>query len=109
MPSLLGISGSELADNLAKSTTNSLNSPVPVNDAKKYVKSIIHSKWQAQWGHKDTNKLDSIKHLIDCWPSLPTRKFDTVLTRLRIGHTRFTHRHLLSGNPHLFVQHANAK
>ncbi|GBN61190.1 hypothetical protein AVEN_227917-1 [Araneus ventricosus] len=93
------LSGNELADNLARSATNSFNSPVPVNDVKKYVKSILHSKWQAQWDLKNTNKLQSIKRLIDCWPSLPIRKLDTVLTRLRIGHTRFTHRHLLLGEP----------
>ncbi|GBN02691.1 hypothetical protein AVEN_237418-1 [Araneus ventricosus] len=61
--------------------TNSLNSPVPVNDVQKYVKSILHSKWQAQWDNKNTNNLQSIKRLIDCWPSLPIRKLDTVLTR----------------------------
>ncbi|GBM30273.1 hypothetical protein AVEN_26176-1 [Araneus ventricosus] len=99
IPSLIGIPSNELADNRAKSATNSLNSPVPVNDVKKYIKSILHSKWQAQWDHKDTNKLHLIKCRIDCWPSLPIRKLDTVLTRLRIGHTRFTHRHLLSGGP----------
>ncbi|GBM15893.1 RNA-directed DNA polymerase from mobile element jockey [Araneus ventricosus] len=99
IPSHVGIPGNELADNLAKSATINLNSPVPVNDVKKYVKSILHSKWQAQWDLRNTNKLQSIKRLIDCWPSLPIRKLDTILTRLRIGHTRFTHRHLLLGEP----------
>ncbi|GBL85742.1 hypothetical protein AVEN_193188-1 [Araneus ventricosus] len=66
IPSHVSISGNELADNLARSATNSLNSPVPVNDVKKYAKSILHSKWQAQWDHKNTNKLQSIKRLIDC-------------------------------------------
>ncbi|GBO19357.1 hypothetical protein AVEN_272638-1 [Araneus ventricosus] len=99
IPSHVGIPGNELADNLAKSATINLNSPVPVKDVKNYIKSILHSKWQAQWDRKDTIKLHSIKLLIDCWPSLPTRKLDTILTRLRIGHTRFTHRHLLLGEP----------
>ncbi|GBO00674.1 hypothetical protein AVEN_93673-1 [Araneus ventricosus] len=36
IPSHVGISGNELADNLAKSVPNSLNSPVPVNDVNKY-------------------------------------------------------------------------
>ncbi|GBN61515.1 hypothetical protein AVEN_100217-1 [Araneus ventricosus] len=99
IPSHVGIPGNELADNLAKSATINLNSPVPVNDVKNYIQSILHSEWQAQWDRKDTIKLHSIKLLIDCWPSLPTRKLDTILTRLRIGHTRFTHRHLLLGEP----------
>ncbi|GBM77937.1 hypothetical protein AVEN_31251-1 [Araneus ventricosus] len=85
IPSHVGISGNELADNLAKSATINLDSPVPVNDVKKYIKYILHSKWQAQWDRKDT-----ITRLIDCWPSLPIRKLDAVLTRLRIGHTLFS-------------------
>ncbi|GBN80061.1 hypothetical protein AVEN_112074-1 [Araneus ventricosus] len=99
VPSHVGISGNQHADNLAKSATNSLNSPVLLNDIKKYVKVKLHSNWQSQWNLKETNKLHSIKHLITCWPSLPNRKVDTVLTRLRISHTRFTHRHLLLGEP----------
>ncbi|GFT41243.1 RNase H domain-containing protein [Trichonephila clavipes] len=31
------------------------------------------------------------------WPVMPTRRTDVKLTRLRIGHTRLTHRHLLFG------------
>ncbi|GFY11795.1 RNase H domain-containing protein [Trichonephila clavipes] len=31
------------------------------------------------------------------WTALPVRRHDVRLTRLRIGHTRFTHRHLLLG------------
>ncbi|GBN10215.1 hypothetical protein AVEN_200672-1 [Araneus ventricosus] len=34
IPSHVGISGNEQADNLGRSATNSLNSPVPVNDVK---------------------------------------------------------------------------
>ncbi|GBN33704.1 hypothetical protein AVEN_61570-1 [Araneus ventricosus] len=109
IPYHVGISGNELADNLVKSATNSLNSPVPVNEyVKKYVKSILHSKWQAQWDHKDTNKIHSIKRLIDCWLSLPIRKLDAVLSRLRIGRITLDFRIAICywGNPHLFVQHA---
>ncbi|GBN88932.1 hypothetical protein AVEN_11797-1 [Araneus ventricosus] len=95
----VGISGNEHADNLAKSATDSINCPVPLSDIKKYVKIKLDSNWQSRWNLKEANKLHSIKHLITCWPSLPYRKLDTVLTRLRIGHTRFTHRHLLLGEP----------
>ncbi|GFX06671.1 hypothetical protein TNCV_382671 [Trichonephila clavipes] len=42
------------------------------------------------------NKLRSVK----CHRSIvmPIRRTDVKLTRLRIGHTRFTHRHLLFGS-----------
>ncbi|GBM67295.1 hypothetical protein AVEN_201224-1 [Araneus ventricosus] len=63
IPSHDGISDSELADNLDKSATNSLNSPVLINDVKNYAKFILHSKWQTQWDRKD-NKLHSIKRLM---------------------------------------------
>ncbi|GBM49865.1 hypothetical protein AVEN_44247-1 [Araneus ventricosus] len=99
VPSHVSISGNEHADKLAKSATDSINCPVPLSDIKQYVKIKLHSNWQSQWNLKEANKLHSIKHLITCWPSLPNRKLDTVLTRLRIGHTRFTHRHLLLGEP----------
>ena len=41
------------------------------------------------------NKLCQIKPTITPWSSLPCRKTDVLLTRLRIGHSRITHRHLL--------------
>ncbi|GBN27832.1 hypothetical protein AVEN_28130-1 [Araneus ventricosus] len=40
---------------------------------------------------------NSVKPSIGLWSALPMREFDVKLTRLRIGHTRFTHRHLFLG------------
>ncbi|GFU50726.1 RNase H domain-containing protein [Trichonephila clavipes] len=37
------------------------------------------------------------KPVTGAWPVMPLRRTDVKLTRLRIGHTRFTHRHLLFG------------
>ncbi|GBM41926.1 hypothetical protein AVEN_142903-1 [Araneus ventricosus] len=34
---------------------------------------------------------------IGLWPILPIRQVDVTLTRLHIGHTRFTHKHLIFG------------
>ncbi|GFW95390.1 RNase H domain-containing protein [Trichonephila clavipes] len=42
-------------------------------------------------------KVHSVKPVIGAWPVMPMRRTDVKLTRLRIGHTRFTHRHLLLG------------
>ncbi|GBM45095.1 hypothetical protein AVEN_152344-1 [Araneus ventricosus] len=43
------------------------------------------------------NKLHFVKPFIDRWPVLPIRELDVKLTRLRIGHARFTHKHLIFG------------
>ncbi|GFV45659.1 RNase H domain-containing protein [Trichonephila clavipes] len=49
------------------------------------------------WSQQLDNKLHSVKPVIGAWPVMPMRRTDVKLTRLRIGHTRFTHRHLLFG------------
>ncbi|GBM74387.1 hypothetical protein AVEN_161281-1 [Araneus ventricosus] len=57
----------------------------------------IHSLWQELWDLETRNKLHLIKPRINMWSIIPTRVTDVKLTRLRIGHTRVTHRHLLFG------------
>ncbi|GFY21429.1 zinc metalloproteinase nas-13 [Trichonephila clavipes] len=47
------------------------------------------------WSQQLDNKLISVKPVIGSWPVMPMRRTDIKLTRLRIGHTRLTHRHLL--------------
>ncbi|GFU59101.1 RNA-directed DNA polymerase from mobile element jockey [Trichonephila clavipes] len=39
----------------------------------------------------------TVKPVLGAWSVMPMRRTDVKLTRLRIGHTRFTHRHLLLG------------
>ena len=48
-----------------------------------------------------TNKLRTIKHSVNSWPSSVQKKrhMEVILTRIRIGHTRLTHGHLMS-SPH---------
>ncbi|GFW63561.1 RNase H domain-containing protein [Trichonephila clavipes] len=43
------------------------------------------------------NKLHSIHPSTAHWAAEPVRRHDVHLTRLRIGHVRLTHRHLLLG------------
>ncbi|GBN14231.1 hypothetical protein AVEN_113763-1 [Araneus ventricosus] len=64
---------------------------------KKSVASRISSLWQETWDLQVHNKLHYIKPSIGLWPALPIREADVKLTRLRIGHTRATHKHLLFG------------
>ena len=46
-------------------------------------------------GLRTENKLKEIKPCIAIWPTFTPRKFDIILTQLRIGHSRLTHKYLL--------------
>ena len=59
------------------------------------ITSFIRKKWQREWDGYTKNKLKEIKPNIVIWPTCTARKIDVILTRLRIGHLRLTHRHLL--------------
>ncbi|GBM28997.1 hypothetical protein AVEN_40749-1 [Araneus ventricosus] len=97
VPSHVGIVGNEQADRPANSAVAPMDMTIPVVDLKKHVKMLLYSNWQEQWDLETNNKRQSVKLLVQHWPSLTSRKADTLLTRLRIGHTRFTHLHLLFG------------
>ncbi|GBN92168.1 hypothetical protein AVEN_72100-1, partial [Araneus ventricosus] len=84
-------------DKAAKLATAPTNSSTPLTDFKKYTKLLFYTKWQRQWDTETENKLHAVKPHVQPWSSLMNRKADTLLTRLRVGHTRYTHRHLLFG------------
>ena len=104
IPSHIGLRGNEEADRSAKESINAdcLEKKVPFNDILTSVKPKIWQKWQKEWEEIPvTNKLRSIKENVSLWPSSvqKNRYFEVILTRLRIGHTRLTHGHLMS-SPH---------
>ncbi|GFS53299.1 RNase H domain-containing protein [Trichonephila clavipes] len=80
-----------------KSATTHLPLAVPLSDMKRVIMHHIFNIWQESWSQQLDNKLHSVKPVIGAWPVMPLRRTDVKLTRLRIGHTRFTHRHLLFG------------
>ncbi|GFX82758.1 RNase H domain-containing protein [Trichonephila clavipes] len=71
--------------------------PVCYQDLKTSAQNYIHRVWQETWDQQVLNKLHSIHLSTSHWAALPVRRHDVHLTRLRIGHTRFTHMHLLLG------------
>ncbi|GBM61037.1 hypothetical protein AVEN_264367-1 [Araneus ventricosus] len=98
VPSYVGILGNLQADRAAKLAVVPISISIPLRDLKKHVEMFLHTKWQEQWDLETDNKLHTLKPLVQLWPSLANRKADTlIITRLRIGHTRFTHLHLLFG------------
>ena len=95
VPAHIGIKGNEAADKAAKQACITLNSSVSYSYLKLAVNSFIKGKWQGQWDREIESKLKGIKPCIAIWPTLTPRKCDVILTRLRIGHSGLTHRHLL--------------
>lgn len=96
IPGHCGITGNERADSLAKSARNKhkLNTPLPSQDVKMALKRSVWSTWESEW-----RQVQSQLRLIKCSPvKYPDRNNTSeqrTLTRLRIGHTRLTHSHLI--------------
>lgn len=65
-------------------------------DIKNQIKELTKIKWQTYW-LEQTTKLRKIKSSIFSWPNFLTKRRERVImNRLRIGHTRLTHGHLMS-------------
>ncbi|CAI6350687.1 unnamed protein product [Macrosiphum euphorbiae] len=72
---------------------------VTKQDVVPLIKLYCTNMWQINWDFVCT-QLHEIKQNVLIWPhptNLP-RKFEVILTRLRIGHTQITHSHLMSKN-----------
>lgn len=99
IPSHVGILGNDRADRAAKDALNLSHSnfKIPYSDYKTCIKSQLNNTWQKRWDDLDSNKLREIKPKIGPSKQIThNRKENTILTRLRIGHTRITHSFLLN-------------
>ena len=118
LPSHVGIIGNEIADRKAKDSLhlNMSTFEIPFNSFKPLINKYILSEWQKSWDTATFNKLHAIKPVVGNNSSAirNVRREDVVITRLRIGHTRFTHSYILNReeqpfciacNQHITVKH----
>ncbi|GFR29460.1 RNA-directed DNA polymerase from mobile element jockey [Trichonephila clavata] len=101
IPRHSGITGNELADTAARSATGSSERfPIPHSDLKACFRQKLQSVWQSNWDQQTENKLYSVMPVFaPTVPSSSNHREQVIWTRLRLGHTRLTHRHLLFGEP----------
>jgi hypothetical protein len=103
-PSHVGIRGNCAADARAKEALGHEPSKfrpyVPYADFKCLVRQYTFKLWQEQWSEQKNNKLYQIMPDLSLGVPIAAsgRKAETVLNRLLLGHTYFTHSHLLRGD-----------
>ena len=101
IPGHTGIRGNERGDEAAKAALSSTVSPMkcPASDFIPELTMHYRKAWQAEWDGCSANKLHSVKpHLGYCSVTHLSHRNAVILRRLRIGHTRVTHKYLLSGD-----------
>ena len=67
-------------------------------------------QWRREWQSVTENKLRNIKLTVQSWESSSqkSRRMEVLLCRLRLGHTRLTHKWLLEGSRQPVCQHCSA-
>ena len=103
-PSHVGIPGNERVNALAWEAAETLPiTPlkIPRSDFRSYIRSCLGNTWKSSWPHgREPNELrEHMPEIASKYVCIPSRSWSVILTRLRIGHTRFSHGWLLRGDP----------
>ncbi|GFW23123.1 RNase H domain-containing protein [Trichonephila clavipes] len=109
IPGHAGITGNELADTAARSATGSSERfPIRHSDLKACFRQKLQSVWQSNWDQQTENKLHSVMPVLaPTVLSSRNRREQVIWTRLRLGHTCLTYRHLLLGEPPPYCEKCN--
>ena len=101
IPSHVCTIGNGKADTAAKAghSRRVANVPIPYGDFKKHFNVLLKRKWQSQWDEAVNNKLHEIHPQLGLWlgGSRIIRRQESVLARIRICHTHWTHCFFLKG------------
>jgi ribonuclease HI len=105
IPAHLGIEGNDMADELAKQATEESECyglPL-IQDVINLAENRLNEEWQQWWTDINTTsgqivKTRSIKNTVNKWrvTTFKDRETSYKITRIRLGHTRFSHDHVFT-------------
>ncbi|CAG5093349.1 Protein of unknown function [Cotesia congregata] len=112
LPFHQGLQGNEEVDLAAKKAltegTLTTNEQATPDEFKKVVNAYIWAKWNGNWMSSDSLLHQVRANVWEIPPKSSNRKIQTIITRLRIGHTYITHNYLMSRETHTKCPKCNA-